>query len=254
MIYIFRVVSEACACPYRTCSALCELSNRLLEFRFDCDGSRRSCGACVKACADAVIDSLHFAEKPLGSFVFINAILSFADIYFCVRSLTDRRIEHCIMNAPMSISSWLSLQIMFACINLFYALYLQSRLVGKLSEMSLASDLRRSSRKQIRAAFREVFLYDAGVLIYFISSLGAWAWCWFGSEWISTGINCDPNQSSSSAYSLGFWLLGVSLAYTLIWYRCSCFSTFRLSGPESRDAEVLQAESPDAVESNASVP
>lgn len=243
MIYVFRALGEACACPGRSCSALCQLSERFFAACASGKLPRRCCGELCTAFAEWREDCFHCTERPLVSLVVITGMLSLGEIYFCASALGDASLSDCIMNgSPLSVITWLRVQIMFALTHFVFAFYLQSRLLHKLLEIADGLPApQMMTLKQVRAGFKEVLLYDVGVLLFCLCSLGAFTWSVLGSEWIGNGVNCNPKTYSSRAYSLGPVALAVTFAYTAAWYCCACSGSIELPALGSPYSAALQS-------------
>lgn len=77
--------------------------------------------------------------------------------------------------------------------------------------------------KVVQDAFKQTFMEDFGVLIFFLASLGIAAMCYMAKGYIEANEpTCKPQEMEGWAYWTGFGFFTVPFIYTLMWYCCTC--------------------------------
>jgi len=114
--------------------------------------------------------------------------------------------------------NWLYLQIAFACVHLLFAPYLQCRLWSKLTEKATEVNSAELDSEEVRAAFRQVFLYDIGVCLYFFIWVASGAWSWMGWSWAVDNPGCNPGGWPRWAASLGYFFFVFVVLYAAGWW------------------------------------
>jgi len=226
MIYVFDACKNICNLPAICC---------------------KMCGDVCEPCAAAFHNCGNFfnglLNRPLGGFVFMAVWISSLELGCSLYSLTkEGEYKDCHFRDPQlgfGIYNWLEVQMGFAALNLLFAPYLQWQLWRRLNEEArlpddpeLPPDCRtqeantatgavRASKQDIVEAFKHVFLYDFGVLIYFIVLCMSFVFSYYGSHNIHQEIEgCHDKTSGLALYSANtgmFFVVFVGL-YGLGWY------------------------------------
>jgi len=76
--------------------------------------------------------------------------------------------------------------------------------------------------KVVQDGFKEAFMEDCGVLIYFFASIGFLVLCYFAKTYITDGSNCKSKEMEGWAYKTGTGFFGIPAIYTFLWYCCAC--------------------------------
>lgn len=217
MIHVFNCARGICELP----GYLCMLCGRIFD--------QVNCQPCVDCC-DTLARGCHvFLLKPLSSYVVITALLCFCEVAFCISALCTPVLAACVgttMTPPeVTIPKWLYVQIGFACVNLLFAPYFQSRVWQNLVEqMQLMGPTAHGSIPMllVQRSFKHVFLHDIGVCLYFFILLCSFGWSYKGTEWAARGEACNPIGFADQASWLGMCFFWVAVFYSLFWYCCDC--------------------------------
>lgn len=176
-------------------------------------------------------------EMPLSTYVVIKFCMALAMIGSCLGALnepkfTDGKCEFSGSGKDIGLENWLYVQLGFAGLHLVFSPYFQCRLWGKVNMM--ASQLPRPPPGEpltvpgdkVHEAFKDIFLTDIGVCLYFLATVANFVWSYLGSTWITDGgPSCGLNSYPGWSYYLGMCFCWVAVVYTTLWYCCSCCSS-----------------------------
>jgi len=211
-------------------------------YLFSCCQNLADCPAkCLTACQDSACGRIFgdLLNRPLGGFVFMAFWLGILELTICIYVAFSPEYQDKLTScrfigkgASIGIHNWLMVQAGFAALNVLFAPYLQWRMWLELNEEarepddpSQPMDNRtrlaqtdhgpvRASKQDVREAFKQVFLYDIGVLLYVLALAASFAWSYYGMTWIQEaddtpeGFNaCNPDDPT----------LGVSLPSFAAW-------------------------------------
>jgi hypothetical protein len=156
--------------------------------------------------------------------------------------MKEDEYKNCHFQDPQfgfGIHNWLEVQMGFAALNLLFAPYVQWQLWRKLNEEArlpddpdLLPDLRtqeantasgavRASKQDVVEAFKHVFLYDFGVLIYFVVLFLSFGFSYYGSHKIhQEKEDCHDNTDGLALYSAytGMFFVVFVVIYGAAWY------------------------------------
>lgn len=151
-------------------------------------------------------------------------------LYSCVAASGNPLISKCVMGegSPVDLQTWLQVQMAFAAVHLLFAPYFQYKVwksvVQKIREKPdlLEDSTIRSS--VIYDSFKEVFLYDLGILSYAVILVVSFVWSFKGSDWVKGGSSqyCDPDGQSTQASYFGRCFFWLALFYNFCYYYCGC--------------------------------
>jgi len=222
---------------YNGCTNICHLPALCCE----------KCGEVCEPCAQAFKNCGEFfnglLNRPLGGFVLMAVWISILELGCSVYSLMkEDEYKDCHFQDPQfgfGIHNWLEVQMGFAALNLLFAPYVQWQLWRRLNEEArlpddpdLPPDCRtqeantatgaiRASKQDVVEAFKHVFLYDFGVLVYFIVLCTSFGFSYYGSHKIhQEKEDCHDKTDGLalySAYTGMFFVVFVAL-YGIAWY------------------------------------
>eukprot|EP00931_Biecheleriopsis_adriatica_P042180 TRINITY_DN24046_c0_g1_i1.p1 TRINITY_DN24046_c0_g1~~TRINITY_DN24046_c0_g1_i1.p1 ORF type:complete len:247 (+),score=49.21 TRINITY_DN24046_c0_g1_i1:51-791(+) len=226
MIYVFDCTKEVCALPGKAC----------VECGKAC--SQINCEPCVNLCNECGNSFSYFMDKPLSTYVVIKVLLASLELYYCYTAFSDPLIKQCTMEgAPVQGATWLQVQMGFSIVHVIFSPYFQHRVWKKIAEKmkeqpaltqgaAIPSDV-------VYASFKEVFLYDLGVLFYALLLTISFVWSWKGSTWVASNPKfCDPGGAAGSAAYIGMCFFWVAVVYNFCYYYCGCCaSSVKLRNP-----------------------
>lgn len=199
-----------------------------------------------------------FTDKPLSTFVVIAWILSGLQVYFCIDSIISPSLQSCdfaVYGGSVDIVSWMYVQIAFAGVNFIFAPWFQhqvwKRIMGlamlpggmstqspSIAESACCCCSQPSTGSQavaphvVHQAFKDVILYDLGVLFYFFALVASFFWSWEGGTWMMGNDTCDTTGTAGWAYYMGLCFFWVTFIYSMSWYCCPCCAnSVELSAP-----------------------
>lgn len=188
-----------------------------------------------------------FPKKPCCTFVLMHGGLSFCHLCICMAALEYKDTE-CTDSDPnviLGFANFLYIQIVFAFISLAFAPYLfvrlWSRILRKCQEPGFepeplppAEDQKykmvRVKLPAIKAAFKEQFLYDITVLIYFLCVFGNMILGWMAPNSITHAADC-PHAEQVRSFAITYFF--ADFWYVPFWWCCLASCMFK-----GVDAEV----------------
>lgn len=232
MIYLFDCCKNACSLPAKICEK--------------CSEACRD-NPCAKACSTCCSDLSNWFQgivnRPMGGFVFMAVWVAILELGCCIYSLVNQSmLADCVFPQPqlgLGILNWLSVQMGFAALNMLFAPYVQWQLWRKLNEearekddpdaaceprtklANTATGAVHASKQDVVEAFKHVFLYDIGVLLYFVALCASFYCSWYGSAQISTHEQeCSGKIGGFPRYSawIGMFFVVFVFLYGLAWY------------------------------------
>mmetsp|Transcript_31255 Transcript_31255/g.58702 ORF Transcript_31255/g.58702 Transcript_31255/m.58702 type:complete len:227 (-) Transcript_31255:22-702(-) len=212
MIHVFNCAKEACALPGRACLECGKVCSQI-----DCEPCKHVCDECGKTFKG-------FFDKPLSTYVVVKVILAAMQLYFCYSALSMKSMKNCspsgaIVDGP----TWLQIQMGFACVHLLFSPYFQSRIWQKVAEKFRERHFSLEGgdtvpQRTIYESFREVFLYDIGVLFYALILVLSLVWSLKGTAY----ARCDADGSIGWASYIGVCFFWVAVIYNFCYYYCGC--------------------------------
>jgi len=244
MIYIFSGFKNLCSLPGMACRACGDACKAI-----NCTWAKDCCNFFGKGCT-------HFMERPLSTYVLISVCLSLFQIYCCVDYMglssadsatataeTPAGKKACEFgdNAAISFTVWNFLMLGFAVVNLLFAPYFQAQVWNVIMEnqdsfvdgdavppappgkeaVAPSPGKWCVPRELVQASFKQTFLEDFGVLIYFFLLMGAFFLCVQGNSWMASSKNCSLSEEGWIS-SVGEYFFAVAVVYTMLWYCCPC--------------------------------
>lgn len=197
-----------------------------------CQPCQQCCGECAFACQN-------WFNKPLGPYVVLAMMLSGLEIAMCLGALVDEKLPQCPGLTPRAkefgVENWLHVQFGLACLNFMFAPYIQHRLWQNLQQEAAEvqqMDAEKSgvppamaqpdvyynvSKRRIKEAFWNVFLYDFGVCGYVFALFGSGFWSFLGPRWFDLrNPICDPNDYVSNTVQVG----GLFVVFVTFYFIC----------------------------------
>lgn len=264
MIYIFNGFRYVFSLPSLLCQGIGQLCKMI------------NCQPLQEFCSNVAGNCKAFTGRPLSSLVILIYVVSLAEIYMCYMAGLDE--EHkCEFtdDAFVTITAWSGGQAVLAALGLVFAPYFQHRVwttvMETYEEDKNAYDTDKQGRKMIprlvvQESFKREFLYDFGVLVYFIAQVVHAYWSMKGKEWIknahmselATGgastvpdamhataplAECELDGAEGYASEMGMISCFATFAYALTWYCCSCCAgTVTMTREEEAYAGIDQDE------------
>mmetsp|Transcript_66361 Transcript_66361/g.205476 ORF Transcript_66361/g.205476 Transcript_66361/m.205476 type:complete len:246 (-) Transcript_66361:153-890(-) len=219
MYLIFSGIGECCKLPGKACGACGDLCKQM-----NCT----ACRDCFKGCASGCSG---FVEKPLSSFVVITIIMSLAELGYLATTFSSEELKKCTLpkDAFVSITGWITVEMLFSLLNLVFAPYFQYRVWERLYEESEAESKLQSmpvvevEKDVVQSSFKYVFMHDFGVCFYFMALIASFAWSAKGFTWVTAGSKeCNPDGGLSFSANLGWAFFWIAILYVVAWYCCGC--------------------------------
>eukprot|EP00435_Cladocopium_sp_Y103_P073158 s308_g42.t1 len=229
MIHVFNCAKEVCALPGKACVECGKVCSQI-----NCEPCKQCCDECGKVVST-------FWDRPLSTYVALKVIMAAAQIYFCASALSDESLKSCNAEAKggwVSGETWVQVQMGFAIVHLLFAPYFQSRVWRMVSEKLREGQFRLEPgfvvpQQIIFASFKEVFLYDLGILVYAMILCASFVWSMNGSSSM-VGRFCDPGGNCGSASYLGLCFFWLAVVYNFCYYFCGCCaSSVQLTDPDT---------------------
>ncbi|CAJ1368140.1 unnamed protein product [Effrenium voratum] len=203
MIHVFNCAKDACALPGKACVECGKVCSQI------------NCKPCQDACSELGNAFQTFWDKPLSTYVVVKVLMASGMIYYCYSAMSTEAIKSCHAVKQgnwVEGETWLTIQMGFAIVHLIFAPYFQTRIWNKMLEKLKEGRVQLGPDNTVPAyvvheSFKEVFLYDLGVLFYAMIMAASFVWSVAGSNSM-TGA-CDPGGNSGAAAYFGlcfFWL------------------------------------------------
>ncbi|OLP78422.1 hypothetical protein AK812_SmicGene41398 [Symbiodinium microadriaticum] len=212
MIHVFTCAKEVCALPGKACIECGKVCSKI-----DCEPCRQVCTECGQTFSA-------FFDKPLSEMA---------------ASARKKAIE--VMSrkrgAWVDGPTWLQVQMGFACVHLLFSPYFQSRIWQRVKDKLTERQFQLAGgntvpQQAIYASFKEVFLYDLGVLLYAVILCASLAWSWQGTSYRICGEEVYGYISAASSIGISFFWIAV--IYNFCYYYCGCCaSSVQLSNPNA---------------------
>mmetsp|Transcript_28766 Transcript_28766/g.67661 ORF Transcript_28766/g.67661 Transcript_28766/m.67661 type:complete len:229 (+) Transcript_28766:55-741(+) len=226
MIHVFTCAKEVCALPGKACIECGKVCSKI-----DCEPCRQVCTECGQTFSA-------FFDKPLSTYVVIKVILASMQLYFCYAASGGPSIKDCKpKGAWVDGPTWLQVQMGFACVHLLFSPYFQSRIWQRVKDKLTERQFQLEGgntvpQKAIYESFKEVFLYDLGVLLYAVILCASLAWSWQGTEYRICSEEVYGYISAASSVGISFFWIAV--IYNFCYYYCGCCaSSVQLSNPNA---------------------
>jgi len=227
MIHVFNFCSDACTMPHKICEKCSEA----------CENS--PCAICCQRLSEKVNELIN---RPLGGFVFMAVWVAVLELACCGYAIYNQDLlVNCQFRTPMfglGIHHWLSLQLGFSALNLVFAPYLQTQVwrtlifeakerdnpSGPISDRTLQANTEqgpiRASKQDVAEAFKQVFMYDIGVCLYFFVLCASFYTSWYGDgQILADRQNCDYAAEGFPRYSslTGMFFVVFVFIYGMAW-------------------------------------
>jgi len=223
MIHVFSCAKEICSLPGKACVEVGKCCGQI------------NCQPIMDCCLEFGKCFTSFMDRPLSTYVFAKVILGIAQLGACYMALQAPGLPLCKLDAPVEMSMWLNVQMGFAICHLLAAPYFQIKVWNKSEKElpELGPPPVTVPAATVHAAFKEVFLYDLGILTYAIVVTISYAWSTKGADWISAaGTTCSLDGYPGYAYQFGQCFFWLALLYNGSYFFCSCCAgSVTISGP-----------------------
>jgi hypothetical protein len=158
------------------------------------------------------------------------------ELYLCYQAYKNADCEYefgiqILHKALVDFPAWVEVQGAIALCNLLLVPYIQWRIGQHLDDELEASEAKINvdgyvdvPKTDVQAAFKNAFLYDFAVLIYFFDCMASFIWSCMGLRWMALTGKCRIEflgLGGLAAYC-GITLCGVTLLYLFAWYCCDC--------------------------------
>lgn len=229
MIHVFNCAKEVCALPGKACVECGKVCSQI-----NCEPCKQCCDECGKFVSS-------YWDRPLSTYVILKVLMASAQLYFCAAALGTKIIKSCPAERQggwVSGETWLQIQMGFAIVHILFAPYFQSRIWTQVSKKLREGQYRlergfKVPQNIVFESFREVFLYDLGILLYAAILTGSFVWSLQGGNSM-VGSACDPEGSSGWAAWIGQSFFWVAVIYNFCYYYCGCCaSSVELTDPET---------------------
>lgn len=250
MIYILDGARHFCSLPAYLCQAIGWLCGQI-----GCTNLKGVCkhiGSFVKA----------FFGRPLSSYVIVSFIIHALEILCGYKGLFAREdsTPACEFTLIQGVTPtiWAAVQVAMAALGLIFAPYMQFAVWNKLMEIMKLQDNIDSPditfdkknrkiipKKWVKDSFKDVFLYNPVVLLYFVAQLIHLVWSSWALHLVRTQGTCD-NLLADTAMVLGVISFSISFLYCFIWYKCECCAR---SVTMTREEEAIATNEYDPVNS-----
>mmetsp|Transcript_4419 Transcript_4419/g.7049 ORF Transcript_4419/g.7049 Transcript_4419/m.7049 type:complete len:264 (-) Transcript_4419:214-1005(-) len=236
MIHVFNCAKEVCSLPGQACIAC---GNCASQINCDC------CTECGKSFSN-------FMDKPLSTYVVIKVLLALTMLYYSYAAFSDPASQKCELSkdASVGLSTWLQVQMAFAGMHIIFAPYFQYqvwlKMMEKLQDPQSSAAMRFTRAGQaagsvlgagsatgsnyvpgivIHESFKEVLLYDIGILFYVAVLLASFIWSYLGATWFAGGhdhAHCNAGGNTGSSAYFGMCFFWAALLYNGCYYYCGC--------------------------------
>mmetsp|Transcript_36249 Transcript_36249/g.102096 ORF Transcript_36249/g.102096 Transcript_36249/m.102096 type:complete len:429 (+) Transcript_36249:63-1349(+) len=219
MIYLFSCLGDIFSLPAKLCAECGRLCNEI------------NCKPCTDCCDQCGVLCSSWFHRPLGAYVLMAVLLGGAETAFCMWALLEGKDIFAGCKLPpdsfgeqVGMINWLYVQLGLAGLNVVFAPYIQYQLGQKLDEEATEQDpnspLVEVSQAKVKEAFKDVFLHDIGVCLYFFALVFSFVWSFMGANWAQYNHGCDPEGHAGTAANFGTFFCIFVLLYTMLWY---CF-------------------------------
>lgn len=223
MIYLCKAPGQLCR-ALTSCNFACALCDAFTKFK-------RSIG-CHKP---------PFPQKPCCTFVLLHSGLSFCHICVCMAGLRykDTECKDGDPNVMLGFGSFLYIQMAFAFISFAFAPYAFMRLWARIERKSQEPGFEPTPLqpapdqkykmvliplKTIRVGFKELFLYDISVLLYFLCVFGNMCLGWMAPNSITHAADC-PHAEQVRSFAITYFF--ADLWYIPFWWFCGASTMFK---------------------------
>lgn len=143
-----------------------------------CKGCDEGCKGCSKACDTMCKPLSKCMDRPLAGFVLMVFLLTGGSLLCALGGAADQTVMDC---SETPLLMFCAGNVGLGCMHMFFACYVQSRLVSGLQNAQVASS------KELMNVMGNIAFYDIGFCIYVFVFIGSFGFNCVGMSWTDCG-------------------------------------------------------------------